>query len=105
MAVVTVSDDVGGGGGGADDEALEAAAGDAGDAGGEAGGVAVDVLAVVGGDGEGAGGGPVGNGDVALIGMDRRHAVRGTGERGGEHVVDAGALIDGGGGEVDAWRW
>ena len=77
MAVVTVSADVGGGGRGADDEALEAAAGDAGDGGRQAGGVAVDVLAVVRGDDEGAGGGPVGNGDVALIGVDGRHAVRG----------------------------
>src|SRR5204862_393389 len=62
--------DVGGGRGGADHQALEAAAADAGDAGDEAGGVAVDVLAVVGGNGERAGGGPIGNGDVALVGMD-----------------------------------
>ena len=88
---------VGDGGGGraaADHQALEAAAGDAGDAGGQAGGVAVDVLAVAGGDGERAGGGAVGNGDVALVGVDGGDAVRGRRQRRREHVVGAGAFVD-----------
>ena len=43
---------------------------------------------------------PVGNGDVALVGVDGGDAVRGVRQRGGEHVVDAGALIDGRGSQV-----
>ena len=86
---------------GADDQALEVAAGDAGDVRRQAGGVAVDVLAVARGDGQRAGGGAIGNGDVALVGVDGGDAVRGVRQRGGEHVVGAGALIHRRGGEVD----
>src|SRR4029079_5944621 len=93
--------DVGGGGCRADDQALGDAGADAGDGGGEAGGVAVHVLAVVGGDGEGTGGLPIGDGDVALVGMDRGDAVRGVRQGRREHVVGAGAFIHRRGAEAD----
>ena len=70
----------------------------------QAGGVAVDVLAVARGDGQRAGGGAIGDGDVALVGVDGGDAVRGVRQRRGEHVVGAGAFIDRRGGEVDGGR-
>ena len=63
-------DHVGGRRAAADGEALEVAAGGAGDVRGQAGGIIVDVLAVARGNGERAGGGAVGDGDVALVGVD-----------------------------------
>ena len=58
----------------------------------QAGGVLVDVLAVAGGDRQRAGGGAVGDGDVALVGVDRGHALRGVRQRRREHVAGARAL-------------
>src|SRR5204863_522403 len=96
--------DVGGRRAAADAEALEVAAGDAGDVRGQAGGVRIDVLAVAGGDGERAGGGAVGDTDVALVGVDGGHTLRGIRQRRREHVAGAGALVDGGRREVDGGR-
>ena len=61
----------------------------------------IDVLAVARGDGERAAGGAVGDADIALVGVDGGDAVRGGRQRRREHVVGAGALIDGGRGEID----
>ena len=70
----------------------------------QAGGVAVDVLAVARGNGQRAGGGAVGDADVALVGVDGGHALRGVRQRRREHVVGAGALGDRRGREVDGGR-
>src|SRR5205085_940561 len=77
----------------ADAERFEVAAGDAGDVRGQAGGVGVDVLAVAGGDGERAGGGAVGDTDVALVGVDVGHTLRGIRQRRREHVARTRALV------------
>src|SRR4029077_11295452 len=65
----------------ADAEALEVAAGDAGDVRRQAGGVAIDVLAVARRNRQGPGGGAVGDGDVALVGVDGGDAFGGIRQR------------------------
>ena len=50
---------------------------------------------------ERAGGGAVGDADIALVGVDGGHAVRGRRQRRREHVVGAAAFIDRGRGEID----
>src|SRR4029077_8885279 len=97
-------DHVGGRRAAADGEALEVVAGDAGDVRGQAGGVAVDVLAVAGRDGQRAGGGAIGNADIALVGVDGGHTLRGAGEGGREHVARPRAFVHRGGGEIDGGR-
>ena len=104
MAGVTVSMHVGGRRAAADGEALEVAAGDAGDVRRQAGGVAVDVLAVARGNGQGAGGGAVGDGDIALVGVDGGHTLRRGRQRRREHVVRTRAFVHRGGGEIDGGR-
>src|SRR5205085_2829786 len=97
-------DDIGRGGAAADGEALEVAAGDAGDVRREAGGVAVDVLAVARGNCERPGGGAVGDGDIALVGVDGGHAFGGGRHRRREHVAAAPTRRDSERGEVDGGR-
>ena len=71
---------------------------------GQAGGVRIDVLAVADGDGQRAGGGAIGDGDVALVGVDGGHALRGVRQRRREHVVAPEPSFDRRGGEVDGGR-
>src|SRR5206468_3211166 len=79
-------------------------AGDAGDVRRQAGGVAIDVLAVARRNGERAGGGAVGDADVALVGVGGAHTLTPVRQSRREQVAAAGALIDGGRGEVDGGR-
>src|SRR5262245_35245571 len=53
----------------------------------------VDVPAVARGDCERAGRLPIGDGDVALVGVDGRDALRGGRQRRREHVGGAGTLV------------
>ena len=53
---------------------------------------------------ERAGGGAIGDGDVALVGVDGGHAFRGVRQRRREHVVRTRAFVHRGGGEIDGGR-
>ena len=65
---------------------------------------AIDVLAVARGNGQRARGGAVGDGDIALVGVDGGHTLRGVRQRRREHVAGAGALVDGRRREIDGGR-
>src|SRR5207244_2089954 len=71
---------------------------------GEAGGIAIDVLAVARRDGERPRGGAVGDSDVGMGGVDGGNPFVRSRQRRREQVAGAGALGDGGGGEVDGGR-
>src|SRR4029077_11236571 len=93
-----------GGGAGADAEALEVAAAHTRDVRRQAGGVRIDVLAVARRNGERAGGGAVGDGDIALVGVDGGDAFGGIRQRRREHVARTRALVDGRRREIDGGR-
>src|SRR5204863_363090 len=59
---------------------------------------------VAGGNGQGAGGGAVGDTDIALVGVDGGHTLRGVRQRRREHVAGAGAFVDGRRREIDGGR-